>query len=263
MSASYTGGSGTPLLLLHGFTDTWRAWTRLLPALEAQHRVLAPTLPGHAGGDAVTGEVSMNVLVDAVETMMDTADMPTAHIAGNSLGGWLGLELAVRGRARSVIALCPGGGWEDGTREAKRVTAYFKRTGLLLGFAAGRADFLASRPRLRKVALGDLVSHPERIRPADAAHMIRSAADCAIRDAMIEHTTRDHFSDLGPIDVPVCIAWGTDDRLLPPKRYSARLRRLVPHAEWVDLPGLGHLPMWDDPVLVSRTILDVTRSVDG
>ena len=55
---SHRGGSGPPLVCLHGFTDTWRTWELVLPALERHHDVLAPTLPGHAGGPPLDGDVS-------------------------------------------------------------------------------------------------------------------------------------------------------------------------------------------------------------
>ena len=86
-TASHRGGSGPPLVCLHGFTDTWRTWELVLPALERHHDVLAPTLPGHAGGPALPGELHAGVLADAVERAMDDAGFATAHLAGNSLGG--------------------------------------------------------------------------------------------------------------------------------------------------------------------------------
>lgn len=259
VTPSHRGGSGPPLVLLHGFTDTWRAWTPLLPALEAEHDVFAPTLPGHAGADALGGPLSWEALVDAVEASIDAQgfDGPV-HLAGNSLGGWLALELAVRGRALSVVGLCPAGGWDKGTKEGERVIRYFHQTGKLLRYSAGRADLLAGRPRLRTLALRDLVSHPGRVPSAQAAHMIRSAAACELRTEMIRISEDEHFSELGPIGCPLRIAWGTKDRLLPPARYSQRLRRLLPDAEFTDLPGLGHLPMWDDPAMVARAVLEVS-----
>lgn len=263
VTPSHRAGSGTPLVLLHGFTDTWRAWTPVLPALEARHDVFAPTLPGHAGADGLGGALSWTALVDAVEESIAAQFDGPVHVVGNSLGGWLALELAVRGRARSVVALCPGGGWEHGSPEGDRVARFFRQTGRLLGVAAGRAELLAGRPGLRRIALRDLVAHPERVPPAQAAHMIRSAAACELRDELIALTEREHFGDLGPIACPVRIAWGAEDRLLPPARYAARLRRLVPDAELVDLPGLGHLAMWDGPAAVVRTILEVTEPVDA
>ncbi|MEA2436741.1 MAG: hypothetical protein QOF65_1297, partial [Thermoleophilaceae bacterium] len=110
----HRGGSGSPLVCLHGFLDTWRAWELVLPALERQHDILAPTLAGHAGGPRIEGEVSDTTLADAVEHAMDKAGFEIAHIVGNSLGGLVALQLAERGRAETVVALAPAGGWARG-----------------------------------------------------------------------------------------------------------------------------------------------------
>ena len=263
ITPSHRGGTGTPLVLLHGFTDTWRAWTGLLPALEAEHDVFAPTLPGHHGGESLDGELSWSSFVDAVERGLDDQGIERAHVAGNSLGGWLALELALRGRALSVIGICPAGGWTRESPLVKSTRSYFKRTGMVGGWAADHAEQIVARPGLRRLALRDVVAHGDRVPPAEAAHMLRGSAGCTARREIIAMIERDHFGDLGPIDVPVRIAWGTEDRLLPPAKAAARLRELIAHAEFVDLPGLGHLPMWDDADAVTRTILEVTRRVDA
>ena len=107
------GGTGPPLVCLHGITDTWRTWELVLPALERHHEVLAPTLAGHAGGPPL-GEITDGALADAVELAMDEAGFETAHLVGNSLGGYVALQLAARGRARTVVAFAPAGGWAQG-----------------------------------------------------------------------------------------------------------------------------------------------------
>ena len=89
-------------MCLHGFADTWRTWELVLPALERRHDVLAVTLAGHAGGPPIEGDVGDDTLADAVERAMDEAGFGIAHLAGNSLGGHVALQLAARGaRGRS------------------------------------------------------------------------------------------------------------------------------------------------------------------
>src|SRR4051794_14446403 len=122
---SHRGGSGTPLVCLHGFTDTWRTWELVLPALQERHDVLAPTLAGHAGGPALPADVDGDTLADHVEAAMDAAGFATAHLVGNSLGGYLALQLAARGRARSVVALAPAGGWDEGDESFRAVLDHF------------------------------------------------------------------------------------------------------------------------------------------
>jgi pimeloyl-ACP methyl ester carboxylesterase len=153
--STYRGGAGEPLVLIHGGGGTRRLWRTTIPLLEPRHEVLAVTLTGHFGGRELAegAEATIDALVDGVEADMDGAGFATAHVAGGSLGGWVALELARRGRARSVV---------------------------------------------------------ER------------------------------------------------DRILPRRRYGDPLVEQIAHAEVVDLPGVGHAAMVDDPELVARTILGFT-----
>lgn len=263
VTASHWGGEGTPLVLLHGFTDTWRTWTPILPALEARHEVFAPTLPGHHGGDPLSSEFSWETMLPQVERILDAAGIERAHLVGNSLGGWLALALAARGRALSVTGLCPAGGWEHNTPEAKRVRRLFLRMHYSSQYGRRQMRMVAARPRLRRAALRDIIARPDQLSAADAYSLMQGAANCAVTLEVLEAAKTQHFDELEPFDAPVRIAWGTRDRVLPPTRYSARLHRLLPDAEFVDLPRLGHLPHWDDPALVSRTILEFTARVDA
>lgn len=262
-AAQYRSGTGEPLVLIHGFTGTWRVWEPILPALEQRHEVLAVTLLGHFEGEefAPGTPASFVALADGVERDLDAAGFETAHIVGNSLGGWLALELGRRGRARSVVALAPAGGWEAGSPDEARLQRYFKRTHRALRLLSPRADRLVRRPRLRAALLRDMCAHPEKLSPAAAFHSIRGAAECSAYLPLLEAIMRDGPpADLSGIAVPTRIVWGTRDRIIPGDRYSARLRRMVPEADYLELPGLGHVPMSDDPELVARAILEVTTT---
>jgi pimeloyl-ACP methyl ester carboxylesterase len=115
-------------VLIHGFSGTRLIWEPVLEALERSHDVLAVNLAGHVGGPEMADTpVSVNALVDAVERDLDAAGFDTAHVVGNSLGGWIAFELATRGRARSVVALSPAGGWEPGSRAERRLRMLFTR----------------------------------------------------------------------------------------------------------------------------------------
>ena len=149
---AHRGGSGTPLVCLHGFTDTWRTWELVLPALERHHDVLAPTLAGHAGGPPFEGEVDDLALVDGVEQAMDDAGFEVAHLVGNSLGGYVSLQLASRGRAQSVVALAPAGGWAHGDESYKETLDYFTTMQGMLKTAAPHAEAILSTPEGRRSA---------------------------------------------------------------------------------------------------------------
>src|SRR5690606_29670067 len=114
-------GTGEPLVCLHGITDSPRAWDAVTPALAVHHEVRAMALAGHAGGPVLPPGVypSVPALVDDLERRMDRDGITRAHLVGNSLGGLLALHLACRGRAVSVVAFSPGGGWKPGSAYAR------------------------------------------------------------------------------------------------------------------------------------------------
>jgi pimeloyl-ACP methyl ester carboxylesterase len=262
-TAFHAGGSGEPLVLLHGFTNNWRAWTAVLPRLEEHHAVFAPTLPGHFGGESFPpgAEVSIEAITDGVERQLDAQGIEDAHFVGNSLGGWLSLELAVRGRARSVVCLCPAGGWESGGREEAAVARAFAQAKWGLRLSRPWFKTIASRPRLRAIAFRDTVARPSQLGASGALATLEAASNCSIVDDLLAASRRGSlFGDLGPIDCPVTIATATKDRLLKTPGHFAKLRRLLPDADWVVLDGLGHVPMTDDPVRINDLILSVTTA---
>jgi pimeloyl-ACP methyl ester carboxylesterase len=117
---------------------------------------------------------------------------------------------------------------------------------------------------LRRVALRDLIAHPERVTAADARTMFAGAAGCAVvQDALATTADGEAFGDLGPIDVAVRILYGTRDRIVRWPSHYGRMKRILPDAEYIALDGLGHLPMWDDPQLVARRILEVSAPLAG
>jgi pimeloyl-ACP methyl ester carboxylesterase len=248
-----------PLVLIHGFANTWRAWEPVLPALKQRCEVLAPTMCGHLGGEPLPDgtKASVAALADGVERAMDAAGHDTAHVCGSSLGGWVALDLARRGRARSVVCIAPAGGWESGSRAERRLRRMFTLGRKLDEWLEPHAERLVTRPGVRRLLFSRAMRHPERLSPAAAAHRIRASAGCTIywelMDAMLAGAPPRW---LGEVEAPVLVAWPEHDRIIPLRDYSRPFRELLRDAEWRDLPGVGHVPMVDDPALVTRTILD-------
>jgi pimeloyl-ACP methyl ester carboxylesterase len=252
------------MVLIHGFSASRGIWRPLLPALESHHDVLVPTLLGHCGGpEYLAGSpATPEAMVDALERDMDSAGLERAHIVGNSLGGWLALELGARRRALSVTALSPGGGWNHGGRETKRLGRLFRQNHRMLKLLGPRGAQLMRRRRFRAFALKEIAVHPADLPAALAVEMTEASAACPIYLPAVEYLTSTGFGELAEIDAPVQIAWGTKDRLLPWPGYAERFHRLVPEAQWVPLDGLGHCPMLDDAALTSTTILELSQRVD-
>jgi pimeloyl-ACP methyl ester carboxylesterase len=266
VSAEHRGGAGTPLLLVHGLTASFRVWQPVFGALEEHHDVIAPTLAGHYGGNALDRGVLASVasLTDALERRLDELQIERPHIAGNSLGGWIALELARRGRARSVVALSPAAAWRS-TRDLARVILLIRSGHLASGVNSARIRRLLARPRVRRLLLRMAFEHGERLPLAAAAALVSENAACAVLDDFLQAVRRDGpFA--GTIEVsgcPIRIAWGAKDRTIPFERYGRPLLSAVPAAEVVMLAGVGHVPMHDDPDLVARTILELTQAVDA
>ena len=257
---AHRGGHGTPLVCVHGFTDTWRTWELVLPVLERHHDVLAPTLPGHAGGPPVDGAVTTDLLADAVERAMDAARIETAHVVGNSLGGWVALQLAARGRARSVVALAPAGGWDVGDESFKRTLAHFTAMREQLALALPQVDAIAATPQGRRAATRFVAERWEHIPAELVAHLMRGAAHCDGAEAMIAHALEAGWPvEAERIDCPVRVVWGHEDRLLAWPSAAVRFRRdWLPHADWVELDGVGHCPQLDVPLETAHLITGFT-----
>ncbi|HXD54791.1 MAG TPA: alpha/beta fold hydrolase [Solirubrobacteraceae bacterium] len=258
----YRAGSGEPLLLLHGFTGAWHHWRPLLGELAARYDVVAPTLAGHDGGKPLPAGTAMSFAssADLLEEHMDELGLDTAHVVGNSMGGGLALELAKRGRARSVVALAPAGGWTPGDGEARRLGRFFARQLRLTRATAPRMATIFRRPSVRRLAMRDIMRHGELVSPAEALDLAQSSLRCSVAEQAIRALAEDRedlvLRDLDRIACPVRLASPQFDRVLPAERHAPRYRREIPGVDAVTLPGCGHVPMWDDAALVTRTITE-------
>jgi pimeloyl-ACP methyl ester carboxylesterase len=260
-SSLYRAGEGEPVVLLHGFTAHWRHWKPVLADLVARYEVIAPTLSGHNGGPAYPSGMGLKKVADAgdsLERHLDELEVGTAHLVGNSMGGALAIELAKRGRARSVVALSPGGGWELGGSEPQRIARFFARQMRMIRSSRKQIPRLMRRPGGRRLAMRDIMRHGELVSPADAVDMTLDPLSCTVVDDVLAslRAGRGHLEDLDQVAAPTLIAWAELDRILPLATCSARFKREIPDAEFRVLPRVGHVPMWDDTRLVVNSIVE-------
>jgi pimeloyl-ACP methyl ester carboxylesterase len=257
----YRAGDGEPLVLVHGFTATWHCWKPLIADLVPRFEVIAPTLHGHDGGPPPPDGPAHTLThaADHLETLLDEFGVGDAHFVGNSMGGALSLELAKRGRARSVVAISPGGGWEEhDTAEVERIIRWFERNQKLARASQKATPRVMRRPGSRRIALRDVMTHGDQVPPEDAIHLAQSSIRCTVVDDVFEtmRAGTGRVVDMDQISCPVLVVWGSKDRILPMKRHADRFRREIPGVEFRVLKGAGHTPMWDAPGLLSEAIAE-------
>ena len=239
--------------------DTWRTWELVLASLERRHDVLAPTLPGHAGGPSLGADVGLAAVVAAVESALDAAGFETAHLVGSSLGGYVAFHLAMRGRARSVVAFAPSGGWAKDDESARELLAFQRELHALVATSAGAADTIVATEDGRRRATRLLTSDFEHIPTKLLAHLIRGMATCEAEPLLDAGLREGWHVDPERVACPVRIVWGTADRLLPWPAAAARYRdEWFPHAEWIELDRVGHYPQLDVPLEAAELVMGLT-----
>jgi pimeloyl-ACP methyl ester carboxylesterase len=247
-------GSGPPLVLLHGVGHRRQAWGAVLGRLTPHRDVIAVDLPGHGESPPLPEDATpvLTVMLDQVIALFDDLGLDQPHIGGNSLGGRLALEAAVAGRAGSVTALSPAGFWRS-DRDARYARALFRVMEALGGVLQPLAGRLSRSTAGRALVYGAVVSRPSRMSPEQArGDMGAFLAARPALDLVLAQMTQ--FGSNVPPDMPVTIAWGTKDRLLPPRQVLVA-KAILPQARFLPLRGCGHVPMTDDPALVADVLL--------
>ncbi|WP_037500469.1 alpha/beta fold hydrolase [Solirubrobacter soli] len=244
-----------PLVLLHGLGMSARVWAPVRRVLE--YPTVAPTLLGHRGGRVpARAPVRVSDVVDDVEARLDDLGVERAHIVGNSLGGWVAIELARRGRARSVCAFSPAGCWTAGTEGQTVGVARIRR--LITLTRLGQSLPLMHFAAVRRLALRDVAVRGDRLSASEAREGGRDLLSCTIAEDVL--TTPDELQPLDPLPCPITLAWSREDRITPLTSNGAVARSRLPRASWVELPGCGHVPMIDDPERVAATIRHAMRA---
>jgi pimeloyl-ACP methyl ester carboxylesterase len=252
-------GSGEPVLLLHPFLISQLVWETVAQQLAdtGQYEVFAPTMAGHNGGpNAGTWLLSSSVLADHIEQQLDELGWNTAHIVGNSLGGWVAFELERRGRARTVTGIAPAGGWTRWSPTKFEVIAKFVMgmpawaLARLLGPRALRLPF--SR-RLATLAISGL---PDGVSESQLVAIIDDVAHCpAYFQLLVKSLLLPGLVDLAQTAVPAHLVICEKDRVFPGPRSSRHFTTHLPaETKVTKLDGLGHIPMFEAPGRITEVI---------
>ncbi|MGY1771763.1 alpha/beta fold hydrolase [Blastococcus sp. SYSU D00813] len=249
-------GSGDPLLLLHGWGSSRRDFTAVVPALSESFTLLNADLPGVGRSLALDRRPTVAALTDAVERTLDAEGVATAHVLGNSLGARLALELARRGRARSVVAIAPSGL----NLPPERLV---QGTGMAVARVVGRTTAPLIEP-LSRSALGrtallaTLKARPWSTSPEEAVGAREGFADS--RDywrTLLWALLLDVPRGMDRIDCPVTLVQGAADWIA--SGQTVRYLPLVPGSRFRPLLAAGHAPQSDRPA----TIVELVRRTAG
>ena len=246
MLAFDRAGTGPVLVLLHPLGADRHVWAPVMDRLTAERDVIALDLPGFGDSPSLNGgdPPTPAALAAAVTDFLPPGPH---HVAGNSLGGWVALELAAAGHARSVTAIAAAGLWPEPLAPKRGIARGLARV-LRPGLPA-----LVRSPAGRRLALAGTVADADRVPPAAALRLVRAYADAPGFEAVNRAMRAGRFMRLEHIRVPVTLAWPEHDRLV------ARPAHLPPTVRNVALPGAGHVPMWDAPDLVADVLLQGSR----
>jgi 2-succinyl-6-hydroxy-2,4-cyclohexadiene-1-carboxylate synthase len=239
-------GSGPPLVLLHGFTQTARLWGPFGDTLARDFTLIGLDLPGHAGSDAVRADLPATAVLVAEAVTATIGDAP-CHLLGYSLGARVGLHVATRGELalRQMILIGATGGMEDAARRQQRRQADEATAAALetSGDVDAFIDSWVSGPMFAR--LGGAAQRAERRR--------NSAAGLASSLRLAGAGTQEPLWDaLGGVTTPVLALAGTDD-----PRFSAhalRLARVMPDAVATCIPGGGHAVHLAQPATAARLV---------
>ncbi len=244
-------GEGPVVIFIHGLSGCWQNWLEQLPHFARDHRVIGVDLPGFGQSEMPAEEISISGYADAIDALMTELGIDTARIIGNSMGGFIGAELAIQYPARVerlVLVAAAGLSIESirterkqGLRHRAENVAFFS-----LGHLASRSHQVALRPRLRHALLLLVAAHPAKLPGPLAAEQVLGSGKPGFSDAleaMCRYPLRDR---LEKIACPTLIIWGDKDILVPVKDADI-FEELIPDSRKIIYEDTGHVSMMERP----------------
>ena len=253
-------GSGEPILLLHPFMMSQNVWKGVAPLIAetGRYEVFAPTMLGHNGGRRGSFFLSSGALADDVERRMDALGWDTAHIVGNSLGGWSAFELERRGRARTLTGIAPAGGWRQFTPVKFEIVGKFL-AGMpvwLLTLALG--PLVLRLPLSRRLAYLPVSATADSLSDEDLREIVDDVSHCpAYYQLLLKSLTMPGLLEMADGSAPTHLVICEKDRVLPHPRFTRHFTTQLPKdTQITHLDGVGHIPMFEAPRRVADLIVD-------
>jgi pimeloyl-ACP methyl ester carboxylesterase len=263
-------GSGPPVVLIHGHSGAWQNWLEQIPVFSRRHRVIAMDLPGFGASPMPRDPITISGYARIVDELLDVLGVSAAGVVGNSMGGFVGLEMAISSpeRVERLVLVSAAGvaeryiGVPLGVldRWSERVLG---RAGRWATPEPSRTARMARRRRLRRLGFTLLSPHPERIDPRlFYENVMASGPKPAAPRAAAEIARYDVRDRLGQIACPTLVIWGDRDRIVPPSSADEFVR-LIPNARKVIFEDCGHVPMIEQPERFNRLVEDFLDEEPG
>jgi pimeloyl-ACP methyl ester carboxylesterase len=262
-------GEGEPaMVFVHGLAGSWQNWLENLPHFAAAgHRVVAFDLPGFGASDMPRSKISIPGYGRLVNTLLERLDVGPAIVVGNSMGGFIGAEVAIQypARVERLVLVSAAGLTVEYQRHERGLEMLRYAQNLVMawtGFVGARSDAVARRPRARRLLMRLVVHDADRLPAPLIAEQIRGSGRPGFIDALDALTDYPIRARLGEIGCPTLIVWGTEDRLVP-VRDADDFERLIPDARKVVWPRTGHVPMLERPAAFNALVERFAGEVAG
>jgi pimeloyl-ACP methyl ester carboxylesterase len=244
-------GSGPPVVFIHGLSGSWQNWLEQLPVFARDHRVITFDLPGFGASQMPREKITISGFGRFVEALLDELGVGGAAVVGNSMGGFIGIELAIRfpERVERLVLVSAAGLSIQYLRNERALAAlnvFENRLAAYSGWLASRSDALARRPGARRMIFGIVAHRPDLLPGPLVAEQVRGSGKPGFLpalDALTDYPIRDR---LGEIACPTLIVWGAEDKLVP-ARDADEFARLIPNSRKVVWPQTGHVAMLERP----------------
>ncbi len=255
-------GEGPALVFVHGLGGSWQNWLENLPAFAESHRCIAMDLGGFGASEPVDGDVSIERYARSVAELMEHLDIDSAVLVGNSMGGFIALELAIRrpDLVERLVLVSAAVLWQE-YRHAKPLVTVANATEALAARVFSEVpEWLLRRPRARTRALrfGGIRAPlaPELQRELLITGGKRTSGFLPAFQALASYPLRD---ELSAVRCPTLIVWGTADSLVG-VGHANELERLIPDARKSIYDGIGHVVQLEAPERFNREVADFLSS---
>lgn len=251
-------GTGPPLVFIHGLSGSWQNWLEQLPVFARDHRVVAFDLPGFGASEMPSEPISISGYARLVDALFSELGIAGAAVVGNSMGGFIGAELAIAfpPRVERLVLVSAAGLSIQHYRNERALAALRmvdRRLAAYAGWLGSRSDALTRRPRARRLIFSVVAHRPDRLPAALVAEQVRGSGKPGFVPALDALTSYPIHDRLGEIACPTLIVWGTDDMLVP-VRDADEFERLIPNARKIVWPQTGHLAMLERPEAFNRLL---------